>query len=191
MAHVNCPKCGGRLHLPPIQEAQGVRCPACKHEFTVSPPNQPPPLPSNDTGNTYTAPQSENFAPQEPQSTQRVDNGIRRLPYFGLMMGLAIIPSLLGAALRTTDGAEAIGLMCIPVALTVVYSRLKNTGMNPWWCMLALVPIAHLLLVIPCLAFQEGYCDTMKLDATGKVIIRVLVGLFVGLLIVAILAFAL
>jgi len=45
MAHVNCPKCGQRLELPAIQETRGVRCPACKHEFAVSPPSQPqPPL---------------------------------------------------------------------------------------------------------------------------------------------------
>ena len=50
MAHVNCPKCGERLNLPPIQEKRGVRCPACKHEFAVSPPSQPQPLPGDYTG---------------------------------------------------------------------------------------------------------------------------------------------
>jgi len=50
MAHVNCPKCGERLNLPPIQETRNVRCPACKHEFTVSPPSQPQPLPGDYTG---------------------------------------------------------------------------------------------------------------------------------------------
>ena len=50
MAHVNCPKCGQRLNLPPIQETRGVRCTACKHEFAVSPPSQPQPLPGDYTG---------------------------------------------------------------------------------------------------------------------------------------------
>ena len=50
MAHVNCPKCGRRLELPPIQENRGVRCPACKHEFAVSPPSQPQPLPGDYAG---------------------------------------------------------------------------------------------------------------------------------------------
>ena len=49
MTHVNCPKCGQRLHLPPIQEKQGVRCPACKHEFVVSPHSQPQPLPRHES----------------------------------------------------------------------------------------------------------------------------------------------
>ena len=49
MAHVNCPKCGRRLELPPIQEPRGVRCPACKHEFPVSPPSQPQPLPKHES----------------------------------------------------------------------------------------------------------------------------------------------
>jgi len=44
MAHVNCPKCSKRLRLPTIQKKQGVRCPACKHEFAVSPPSQPQPV---------------------------------------------------------------------------------------------------------------------------------------------------
>ena len=50
MTHVNCPKCGERLNLPPIQEKRGVRCPACKHEFAVSPPSQPQLLPGDYTG---------------------------------------------------------------------------------------------------------------------------------------------
>ena len=50
MAHVHCPKCGERLNLPPIQETRGARCPACKHEFTVSPPSQPQSLPGDYTG---------------------------------------------------------------------------------------------------------------------------------------------
>ena len=50
MAHVNCPKCGERLNLPPIQEKQRVRCSVCKHEFAVSPPSQPQPLPGDYTG---------------------------------------------------------------------------------------------------------------------------------------------
>jgi len=50
MVHVNCPKCGQRLHLPPVQKKQGVRCAACKHEFAVSPPTQLQPLPGDHAG---------------------------------------------------------------------------------------------------------------------------------------------
>ena len=50
MASVKCPKCSERLHLPPIQKTQGVRCPACNNTFTVSPPRQPQPLPGEYTG---------------------------------------------------------------------------------------------------------------------------------------------
>jgi len=61
MAHVNCPKCSKRLRLPPIQKKQGVRCPACKHEFAASPPPVGNSLPSeNPTDNhTRTAPPQE------------------------------------------------------------------------------------------------------------------------------------
>jgi hypothetical protein len=50
VVHVNCPKCDQRLHLRPVQKKQGVRCPACKHEFAVSPPSQLQPLPGGHTG---------------------------------------------------------------------------------------------------------------------------------------------
>ncbi|MDP6546425.1 MAG: tetratricopeptide repeat protein [Phycisphaerae bacterium] len=50
MAHVKCSKCGERLRLPSLQEAHGIRCPACKHEFVVSPPRHPQSLPDEYTG---------------------------------------------------------------------------------------------------------------------------------------------
>lgn len=49
MAHVNCPTCGKQLWLPSIQEQRGV-CPACQHEFTVSPPSKPQPPIGDYTG---------------------------------------------------------------------------------------------------------------------------------------------
>ena len=48
--HIKCPQCGKRLHLPEIKQAQRLRCPACKHVFSVSPPSQPEPLPGEYTG---------------------------------------------------------------------------------------------------------------------------------------------
>ena len=175
MTHVNCPKCGERLDLPPIQETQGVRCPACKHEFVVSPPSQPQPLPTNDTGNTYTARHPEDLAPQQPQSTDRVYGGIRRLPYFGIMMGLGIIHGLV----LTVNGMRETGFGFVIVAFTVVCFRVKNIGMNPRWCLLALIPGVGALVGIPCLVFQEAYNDTKKLDTAGKVIAYILLGLLV------------
>ena len=56
------------------------------------------------------------------------------------------------------------------VLLFPIYFRLKNIGMNPWWCLVAIVPLANLLISIRCLIFPEGYQDTKKLDTAGKVI---------------------
>jgi serine protease Do len=40
MVFMNCPKCGQNLHLEPVEKAQGIRCPACKHKFTIWPHGQ-------------------------------------------------------------------------------------------------------------------------------------------------------
>lgn len=40
--HINCPKCGRRLRIPDSVKPIRVRCPACKHAFTVSPSGEPP-----------------------------------------------------------------------------------------------------------------------------------------------------
>ena len=195
MAHVHCPKCDTRLHLPSIQNKQRVRCPACKHEFIVSPPSQPPPLPVNHTGNSYTAPQPENIPPQQPQSTHRVYGGIRRLPYWGITIGLALIQIIIislvvvGTTYRgmgPRSDVLAITLVFILITFVPVLCRLKNIGMNPWWCCLILVPIASLFVGIPCLVFQEGYADTKKLDTAGKVIACILGFLILGLPLAAI-----
>ena len=113
--------------------------------------------------------------------------GIQRLPYLGIMIGLAIVHQGPIARVAAADSSGVATLMVtllfIVVCFISAYYRLKNIGMNPWWCLLILVPIAHLLVVIRCLAFQEGYADTKKLDTAGKVII--VLGFFV-LVIVAV-----
>ena len=190
MTHVNCPKCGRRLKLPPIHETRGVRCSACKHEFTVKPPAQPPPLPTNDTGNTYTARQSQDLAPQQPRSADRVYGGIRRLPYFGLMMGLAIMCFGLEAGVTSPGGALPITLASTAAVLFLMYHRLKNIGMNPWWCLWALIPFLGWLAGIPCLVYQEGYRDTGKLDAAAMVIVYILLGLFLAVVLGAVIIWA-
>jgi S1-C subfamily serine protease len=44
MVFVNCPKCDQRLHLEPPEKPQGIRCPACKHEFILTPQGRAQPL---------------------------------------------------------------------------------------------------------------------------------------------------
>ena len=37
MLDVKCPKCGQRLRVPDAKASVGLRCPACKHSFSISP----------------------------------------------------------------------------------------------------------------------------------------------------------
>lgn len=140
-------------------------------------------------------PQSRNVPPPPPVQAQQSAlqgkhyGGIRRLPYFGIMIGLAIFQNVLAAGLAQADssggGVLFIALIFMVISFFPVYYRLKNIGMNPWWCLLMLVPIANLLVGIRCLVFQEGYEDTKKLDTAGKVITYIVLG-FVILLVLGI-----
>jgi hypothetical protein len=99
------------------------------------------------------------------------------------MMGLAILQNVLLAGVAAADPSGAAGLMVAllftAVSFIPVYYRLMNIGMNPWWCLLMLVPIANLLVGIRCLICPEGYADTKKLDTAGKVVTFIVLGLFV------------
>ena len=109
--------------------------------------------------------------------------GIRRLQYLGIMFGLAIVKTVLdvGIVFAGPSGGATLIVTVLFMIVSVIpaYYRLKNIGMNPWWCLLMLVPIASLLVGIRCLVFQEGYVDTKKLDAPGKAVTHIFLGLFV------------
>ncbi len=64
------------------------------------------------------------------------------------------------------------------ISFIPIYYRLKNIGMNPWLCLLSLVPFANIVIGLACLVCQKGYQDTKKLDFVGKVLI------FIGLAII-------
>ena len=89
------------------------------------------------------------------------------------MIALVVAYNFLAARVAAGDstGAAGLGIAVIFVSVSFVpaYCRLKNIGMNPWWCLLLLVPIANLLVGFRCLVFQEGYQDTRKLDTAGRI----------------------
>lgn len=106
--------------------------------------------------------------------------GIRRLPYLGIIFGLAVVQGVLISSAGTAFPSERVALLVVSAGtLITVFYRLKNIGMNPWWCLLMFVPIANLFLVVRSLVFQEGYQDMKKLDKTGRIITYILVGFIV------------
>ena len=135
--------------------------------------------------NPYSPPQASVAPEATAQRTPHHYGGIRRLPYLGIMIGLTIFQNLSLAVIASNDrtgGATLIvAILYMIVFFIPVYYRLENIGMNPWWCLLMLVPLFNLLVGIRCLVFQEGYADTKKLDTAGRVITFIVLGLF-GLL---------
>ena len=126
---------------------------------------------------------------------QRIENatglrrygGIGRLAYLGIAIVLAVVQNVVAELLATEDDTRfwilLVNIFFLFLSIIPVYYRLKNTGMNPWGCLLMIVPIANLFIGIRCLVCQEGYADSKKLDTAGKVAAFIVVGLFLLLVV--------
>lgn len=118
--------------------------------------------------------------------------GIRRLAYLGIAIGMGVAQNVVLGLIANDNALRSLSLGVVIVFLILsfipVYYRLMNIGMNPWWCLLMIVPIANLFIGIRCLVCQEGYEDTKKLDTSGKIVTFIVVGLF--LLVIAIAIFS-
>lgn len=143
--------------------------------------------------NPYSSPQAPTGAESDVLRATRHYGGIRRLPYLGIVIGMGILQNGLQRSMSFVDGTGSGNLIVTIVFLIAsffpVYYRLKNIGMNPWWCLAMLVPLLNLLVGVRCLVFQEGYADTKKLDRAGKitsVIVLMLFILIVGAIIVSV-----
>ncbi|MFN7878346.1 MAG: hypothetical protein ACK5PB_23720 [Pirellula sp.] len=128
----------------------------------------------------------------EPSAGNRHYGGIGRLAYLGIAIGLGIAQNVVLGLLARDEALQSLSLGGIIVFLILslipVYYRLMNIGMNPWWCLLMMVPIANLFIGIRCLVCQEGYEDTKKLDTAGKIVTFIVVGLFLLVIAIAILS---
>lgn len=122
--------------------------------------------------NPYDAPQADLTPAFRP--TLRDYGGIGRLAYVLCIVGLTVLQALVTAATTGGPGESLVlpvMLLFAFITLIPVYYRLKNVGMNPWWCLLALIPLANLIIGARCLIFPEGYQDTRQLDTPGKVMV--------------------
>jgi hypothetical protein len=191
-----CTHCGQRISANEKRAGVTAKCPACQGSVTVpgTPISTPDSLPAGtiaDARSPIPTPDSVTANPYSPLlSSENVDiasiphrrhaEGIRRLSCFWIFLGLGIFHTLF-------NSSDPTGIAMLMVALGYVlaaYSRLKNIGMNPWWCLLMIVPFANLIVVIRCLAFQENYQNSKKLDKAGKIIASIVIGI-IGLLLIA------
>ena len=127
--------------------------------------------------NPYASPQQPVVAAGAALPVPRHYGGIGRLSFFGLWIGLILVNVLIELFV-VSDVAGLLGLVLGIALFALIYFRLKNIGMNPWWCLALIVPILNLLLLIRCLVMPEGYADTKELDAVGKVATYVAIAAF-------------
>lgn len=118
------------------------------------------------------APLPEEFNPyQAPQSLPAIPlskpkgyyGGINRITYFLFNFVLAITSVFTRENLPLT-------LILVVLSLAVIALRLKNIGMNGWFSLMSLIPVLNLLVAYRCIACQEGYADSQRLDGAGRVI---------------------
>lgn len=116
--------------------------------------------PDQEAFNPYLPPATQSIAPTNDLKSYY--GGINRLTYFGCNF-------LLGLLSLTLTNPIFLFIL-VALSLVIVALRLKNIGMNPWFCLLGVLPIVNIFIGYRCIACQEGYADTQILDGTGRVI---------------------
>jgi len=127
---------------------------------------------------------------RELDTTAVGSEGIGRVAYLGLMVGLIVLSLLLGAAASSDETLLVTQFAAIAVSLLIAGSRFQNIGYNPLWVVLSLIPLVNLVIGYLCLSCPPGYAVHKKLDTPGKIvatIFAVLIGLIVLSIAVALL----
>lgn len=123
--------------------------------------------------NPYAAPQTA-LPAHVPGVLSRRYGGLGRLAYFGLTIVAQIAIASAGTILTAATEMPQIILLSFAVqviaGLILCGQRLKNIGMNPWLSLVGLIPFVNLIIAFRCIACQEGYVETKRLDTAGKVI---------------------
>lgn len=166
---VKCSNCTETFEAKPYEIRNDELCPKCVTDL----------IPQENMG----ANQSDG---------QRSDyGGIGRAWYFLGMLVVTVLNYILQvatAAMGVPDMSILVLILVVALWITLAVYRLKNIGRNGAWAILIIIPIANLLVTIPCLMCPEGYQDTKKLDMVGKIIAGVIFGVLVLMIIGIIIA---
>ncbi len=143
--------------------------------------------------NPFSVPSTFGETAVEP-ITQQAFGGIGRLAYFGYSFLNSLLSNVLTIAVVAALPAEAAPVAFIIPALSfvagivVVVLRLKNLGYNGWWVLGLIVPILNLVVAIRLVAAPEGYAVHKTLDTPGKVIVGLVIGAFLLVMAIFVLA---
>lgn len=123
--------------------------------------------------NPYAPPSARVLMAEVPSEPARKFGGIRRGAYFWLCLLIGVANNFILKSLAqeqtNTEWAYMIFLVFSTAAsLAIVWPRLKNIGMNPWWSLLSIVPVVNLVIAFGCLVCQEGWVEVRRLDYTGR-----------------------
>jgi hypothetical protein len=128
--------------------------------------------------NPYQSPDADSTVAGSSDSDSKRYGGIGRFSFALILFGLISLTFLLTS--WADSRSVSIGfplrawIFLAVLAFVGVLPRTRNIGMHPAKALLIFMPIANLILGIRCLAYQEGYEATKKLDKTGKVIAAVI-----------------
>ena len=124
----------------------------------------------------------------------KVYGGIGRLAYFGYSVLNSFVTNAISFAVGAAGIAEAvivIALLSLVASVIIAVQRLKNLGYSGWWVLGLIVPILNILVAIRLLAAPAGYADHKTLDGPGKIIVGIIIGLFllvIGIFVIAAMA---
>jgi uncharacterized membrane protein YhaH (DUF805 family) len=104
--------------------------------------------------------------------------GMRRLGYFLGMLGAGVLYEVCDMAAGDAPNVASVGyIIALVLSFILAAKRLRNIGMGGWAAILILVPLWNVYIGIKCLICQEGYEDAKKLDATGRRIVGLSIGI--------------
>ncbi|WP_367872734.1 hypothetical protein [Luteolibacter sp. Populi] len=136
------------------------------------------------TNDPYAPPRTIDAPPAAMVPSMR-HGGIGRLVYLGITVLLTIVQRLFatyGLQLSGSSAGAGWGLFIVftCIAFIPAYFRLKNAAMNPWTCLLLVVPILNLVILFRCYAYQEGYGEVKRLDKAGRIVAIIFITLFLA-----------
>jgi uncharacterized membrane protein YhaH (DUF805 family) len=120
--------------------------------------------------------------PPSPLPIKPMNNehpGIGRLAYTGALFGTIVLCTVLHKVNTNAEIAGIIAILGIAGSAVLTILRLQNIGWSGWWFLIGLIPIAGMLVNIPCLTFPPGYRTRKKLDTPGQVILAIIIATFI------------